>query len=349
MFCVKMFLFVLTTQITSCACSDANCKGDNCTENIEVPMIDRMRAPLTADFDITELTKQLRKLVNVEVQKSVKRAVKEEVENIVNNNIKEAEYKLIVNITNAVSDMKDYLNDSLTKSIAELDCWKNKTDTHLGIVKDCSDLRGHDFSSGVYQIYPKGYPGYKVYCDMTTDGGGWTVFQRRYNGTISFHDKLWNDYRYGFGNVSEEYWLGNDRLHELLSRGDYVLRVHIEDWANNARYAEYKLFNIGSASENYRLTVGKYSGNAGDSLATNNQTAFSTTDVQNDLRNADSSCASVNYIGAWWYPYGCGYSSLNGEYLQAGTKRSKGFGLMWSGWEGFSDSKKRTTMMVRRI
>lgn len=124
-------MFVLTIQITKVACLDANCQGENCTENIEVPMMDRMKAPLTADFDITELTKQLRKLVKVEVQQSVKRAVKAEMENIVKNNIQEAENKLSTNITNAVSEMKDYLEDSATKSITELDRWKKETDKKI--------------------------------------------------------------------------------------------------------------------------------------------------------------------------------------------------------------------------
>lgn len=41
--------------------------------------------------------------------------------------------------------------------------------------KDCSDLEPNRDTSGVYTIYPTRGRGVKVYCDMKTDGGRWTV------------------------------------------------------------------------------------------------------------------------------------------------------------------------------
>ncbi|XP_052090050.1 angiopoietin-2-like isoform X2 [Mytilus californianus] len=79
--------------------------------------------------------------------------------------------------------------------------------------KDCSYMRGDkNKRSGVYTIYPDEINGIKAYCDMSTDGGGWTVFQRRIDRKTSF-DRNWIDYKEGFGDPQKELWLGNYMAH----------------------------------------------------------------------------------------------------------------------------------------
>ncbi|KAK3084997.1 hypothetical protein FSP39_022623 [Pinctada imbricata] len=74
---------------------------------------------------------------------------------------------------------------------------------------DCKEILNFEpnSSSGVYTIFPEGSVGYSVFCDMTTQGGGWTVIQRRINGVLNF-DKTWQEYKDGFGDLRGEHWIG---------------------------------------------------------------------------------------------------------------------------------------------
>ncbi|KAJ8311542.1 hypothetical protein KUTeg_010897 [Tegillarca granosa] len=73
---------------------------------------------------------------------------------------------------------------------------------------DCKEWYNKGYRRNrVYKIYPDGKTGFDVYCDMKTDGGGWTVIQRRFNGKTDFY-RTWKEYKHGFGKRSEEYWLG---------------------------------------------------------------------------------------------------------------------------------------------
>ena len=118
----------------------------------------------------------------------------------------------------------------------------------------------------MYIINPDGGIPIQVLCDMTTDGGGWAVFQRRLEGSVNFF-RGWDSYKNGFGNLNGEFWLGNDNLHRLTAADEVVLRVDLEDFEGDIRYAEYTTFNVSDESEKYRLSVGGYSGTSGDSMS----------------------------------------------------------------------------------
>ena len=101
---------------------------------------------------------------------------------------------------------------------------------------------------------------------MVTDGGGWTVFQRRLNGSVDFF-LGWESYKNGFGNLNGEFWLGNDNLHRLTAAGNVTLRVDLEDFEDGIRYAEYTTFKVADEGDKFRLLIGGYNGTAGDSMA----------------------------------------------------------------------------------
>nr|XP_023480411.1 tenascin-X isoform X6 [Equus caballus] len=176
-----------------------------------------------------------------------------------------------------------------------------------------------------------------VFCDMETDGGGWLVFQRRMDGQTDFW-RDWEDYAHGFGNISREFWLGNEALHSLTTAGDYSMRVDLRA-GDEAVFAQYDSFRVDSAADYYRLHLEGYHGTAGDSMSYHSGSVFSARD--RDPNNLLISCA-VSYRGAWWYR-NCHYANLNGLYGSTVDHQ----GVSWYYWKGFDFSVPFTEMKLR--
>ncbi|ELK35529.1 Angiopoietin-4 [Myotis davidii] len=215
------------------------------------------------------------------------------------------------------------------------------------VFQDCAEIQSFGANtSGIYTIHvanmtePR-----KVFCDMEANGGGWTLIQRRANGSVNFQ-RNWKDYKQGFGDLAGEHWLGNELVHHLTSRAAYSLRVELQDWEGNEAYAQYERFQLGSEGQLYRLSLSGYSGSAGpqSSLALEG-TNFSTRDADND--NCLCKCAQM-LSGGWWFD-ACGLSNLNGIYYPAGRHLRKLNGIRWHYFQGPSYSLRATRMMVRPI
>ncbi|KAM4696031.1 uncharacterized protein WCC33_014756 [Rhinophrynus dorsalis] len=212
------------------------------------------------------------------------------------------------------------------------------------VAKDCKELRDSGLSlTGWYTIYPDGKKPLAVLCDMNTDGGGWIVFQRRVDGSVDFYND-WKSYKIGFGSQLSEFWLGNENIHLLTSKGKFELRFDFEDFDTNRTYATYSEFRLDGESTNYTLRYGVFTGgNAGDSLSPHKNRAFTTKDNDNDTAKT-SNCALL-YKGAWWYN-SCHDSNLNGEYLQ-GKHSNKGRGVIWHKFRGNMYSLKVSEIKFR--
>ena len=130
----------------------------------------------------------------------------------------------------------------------------------IAVYKNCAEVyKSGDKISGVYKIDPDGLGEFEVFCDQTTAGGGWTVFQKRYNGTVDFF-RAWDDYKQGFGNLNGEFWLGLEKIHRLTARSSNKLRVDLEDFYGKTAFAEYGSFSVASERAKYLLGLGVYSG-----------------------------------------------------------------------------------------
>ncbi|XP_019725370.1 fibrinogen-like protein 1 [Hippocampus comes] len=230
--------------------------------------------------------------------------------------------------------------------------------TQREVLPDCSHLYTSGLkASGYYNIQPHGSVApVRVYCDMT-EGGGWTVIQKRINGAENFN-RSWVEYKDGFGNMVAdlgEFWLGNDILHSITAQGNYTLRIHLEDFEGNQRHAEYRNFKVADEKDHYRLTFGAYTGTAGDALSGSYQAgvsdwashqgiSFSTFDKDND--NYQGSCAQEDK-GGWWFNK-CHSAHLNGRYYPGGYYSGlTDDGVVWYTWRGWWYSLKSSIMKLR--
>jgi len=146
-----------------------------------------------------------------------------------------------------------------------------------------------------------------------------------------------------------EFWIGLDNIHFLTAQEKTMLRIEMEDWSGKQYFAEYDHFKVAGASQNYRLSVSGYSGNAGDSMTSlwenHDGMQFSTKDKDNDLRYYDS-CAQ-HYAGAWWFS-NCFEAHLNGKYYHKGFHKNyfQRDGIQWNSIHMYS-SLKAVQMMIK--
>nr|XP_049605188.1 angiopoietin-4-like isoform X17 [Syngnathus scovelli] len=219
------------------------------------------------------------------------------------------ENKELHNISLALSSLRQKLVDQPTLH----------RELHGLMPRDCSDIKAAGKSTGVYMLF-SGSNSFKAYCNMWQDGGGWTVIQRRRNGTVNFF-RGWNDYRKGFGDLAGEHWLGLQNIHALTASDGYQLRIDFTAFDGRDYYARYDYFSVGRDSldpekDSYPLLVSGYSGDAGDRLSQHSGMMFTTKDHDQDTWN-NGNCAN-NWNGAWWYEK-CYWSNLNGLYKATGT------------------------------
>ncbi|XP_054083688.1 fibrinogen-like protein A [Zeugodacus cucurbitae] len=185
-----------------------------------------------------------------------------------------------------------------TEQNATLKCEKLLIANRVPKLSSCVEAAGNSRRNGIYSIQIQNLDDLKVFCVEDVDFGGWLVIQRRQNDSVDFY-RNWMDYKEGFGDLTGNYWIGLEKLHALTRDCEQELYIQLKRSNGMEYYAKYREFVIAAESESYALKkLGKYSGDAGDSLRIHLGMKFSTYDRDNGIY--EENCAEI-FKGAWWF------------------------------------------------
>ncbi|XP_007957285.1 angiopoietin-related protein 3 [Orycteropus afer afer] len=219
---------------------------------------------------------------------------------------------------------------------------ETKNTEHDGIPVDCINIynRG-EHTSGIYAIRPSSSQVFNVYCDVKS-GSSWTLIQHRIDGSENFNE-TWENYKYGFGRLDGEFWLGLDKIYSIVNQSNYTLRIELEDWKDKNYYVEYS-FHLGNHETNYKLYLVEITGNIPNVLPEHKDLVFSTWDHK---AKGYHNCPET-YSGGWWWHDMCEENHLNGKYVKprGKTKVERRRGICWKSSNGRLYSVKSTKMMI---
>lgn len=211
-------------------------------------------------------------------------------------------------------------------------------DEQSPVVRSCCHLANSSAETGVYLM--QGAEGSfaikKARCDVSTDGGGWTVVQRRLNSSMAFN-KSWVEFEEGFGNLTSEFWYGLKALHVMTTQGTWEMRVELEYTTGKLDYVHYNHVEVRGPEDGYRLNLSsevEEKFREKDFMKLFSGMRFSTYDRDND-GTGTINCAQWQQ-GGWWYPPSCradGSFNLNARLLNR--------------WRSSSIQLARTEMKIR--
>uniref|UniRef100_A0A8C0DFB8 Angiopoietin like 4 n=1 Tax=Balaenoptera musculus TaxID=9771 RepID=A0A8C0DFB8_BALMU len=177
--------------------------------------------------------------------------------------------------------------------------------------------------------------------------GGWTVIQRRQDGSVDFNQP-WEAYKDGFGDPQGEFWLGLEKVHRIMGDRGSRLAVQLQDWEGNAESLQFPV-HLGGEDTAYSLQL---TAPVASKLGTTTfspsglSLPFSTWDQDHDLRG-DKNCAK-SLSGGWWFGT-CGHSNLNGQYFHSIPRQRQQLkkGIFWKTWRGRYYPLQATTMLIQ--
>ncbi|XP_067685866.1 fibrinogen-like protein 1 [Haliotis asinina] len=195
------------------------------------------------------------------------------------------------------------------------------------IMQDCSEgfKIGHYEEDGIYLIHPRMSPSpFSVWCRMRYDGN--TFIQRRIDGSTHFN-RSWQEYKDGFGDLSKNFWLGNDKIAYITNGRSQTLIFDTKDesspFMRQRVYTQFSLSQDGLYSMTYTNSWGHDDPlrNGGDCLVELKGQPFSTFDQDND-DNSPLNCAQEHKSGFWFKS--CTPCNPNGVWSETADKKRAG-------------------------
>ena len=170
-------------------------------------------------------------------------------------------------------------------------------------------------TSRQYRLKTGTYSTAAAFCDMETDGGGWTVVMRR--STLDF-DRYYREYEDGFGDLDDEFWYGLRMLRDITSRTPYEMRLDMFANINDTESTSHALYGTFQVEgDSYTLVLGNFTGsdpNLRDNLMHFNNEPFVAR--QEKVEQGERDRCIDDFKGGWWYT---GTSCLSGEGQTPGT------------------------------
>ena len=124
-----------------------------------------------------------------------------------------------------------------------------------------------------------------------------------------------------------------------------MLTFRLWDFESQTRHADYSVVVVEPEWDEYRLHIGAYSGDAGDSFSFHNNQRFSAFDNDNDI--SSSNFAAIMSAGNWfagWFRAG-----ITNIYSTSPHLSMDWHGVVWNAWHGKSYSLKQVDMKIRPI
>ncbi|XP_049548182.1 fibrinogen-like protein A [Anopheles darlingi] len=250
------------------------------------------------------------------------------------------------NITRQIINVLPQLHVSMTTEVPQPLTTTTTTTTTTPKDKQppfssCKDVPSNASGTYLLSVNNDSEP-FAVYCEQNAFDGGWIVFQYRFDGSLDFY-RGWNEFRDGFGDLRQEFWLGLEKVHQITNGRKHELMVELKDFEGTYAYARYDAFEIGNESDQYDLKLlGNHSGTAGNAMLYNNGAKFSTKDRDNDEWSRIH-CAQ-RYEGAWWH-WDCTSTNLNGRYINATGRQS----MHWLYFNYRQQGLSYSRMMIREL